>query len=1055
MEGKPLEQQSKRFLDKNPVDVLLVEEGQQGKGRNDLLAQLQDTPHLPTCLAICGPSQWMLSKQQSLRRKRRRKALEKRGYTCLEWVLDNQLLGGALDQECLIDVFLLNTNHRDLPSHPLPQGLPSRQMSNLLEPFALVPFRERAPPGSISWNDTPYKMGPCLISGRVGNNLIYEPSGCMPNDVSSWVATERPKSTGKCVRRLLTDELCRAKGVPKEWVRKGSKLPKEAVINSTPLHVWTVLCDSLSSWLRHDTREHSPKRPKVLFDSRPSPVGESCQPDEPARSQEPWTYQMPNLEKGGLWYQERVSNLRVAVRHLPNPASLIEEGLEMLEIHRNNYTEAGPKYLQLLWWEFPPEHRNDIRLGSSMRFMVDPGTDPVDNSPLTEEQQEVVIKFIEELKELGVLRKATVPLRRTCPIFVVPKPGQPGQWRCIADMKRGGQNACCSQDPIYLPSCHDILPQLYTGGWSAVADASKYFHNYTTVPQERDLIGIIHPVTGEALWYVGLPMGSVNSPSIACRCGEGVLRLLREEMPVFTATSYRENTWRTALNEGEYDSTICHGYAYFQDNGRPIAQVYGYVDDFLIHASTYDDCVVALNGFMDMVIRVGLICQPLKTEPPARVQKYCGFLYDTEKSPSLRIPPSKISRCLASARFLLGRSRDLALSRLSLAVVTGVLQSIVEATPRHMGQTHLRSLYDDLHRWEEVSHLEGANKYYTSVDLSDASRAALHWWMDHLSSSTGRCNGRLFHGQGLVMKWGDGSGTGTGGTTEFYPITKNQEPNPNIELWMGIWQGGAVTTSSNWKEMRTIKQALLHELPKARVQGCTVFYITDNLVSYYVINNGSSRSAGLHTLVMEILAIAEDLGCRLEVVHAPGTLMIEQGTDGQSRGLWLAPQRRPSNINQSLFNPVRFTPTLQIWVCEFLNIDPLQCQHLELTNPRVVYQGQHKVTFWTPPPECARQVIVSFLHMWVQTPFDTEAIFIVPRILQKQWGRISRYVEEKGVFLSNLLPAPYAFSSHLPFVLLHIAPHLSSLNNKRLERATHAKPNNWHKRQADAVRGLS
>ncbi len=103
---------------------------------------------------------------------------------------------------------------------------------------------------------------------------------------------------------------------------------------------------------------------------------------------------------------------------------------------------------------------------------------------MTPDQVKVVEKFVEELISLGVVRKATRKLRRVCPIFVVPKPGQPGQWRCIADMKRGGQNECCSLDPIYLPTSEDILPHLYTGGWSSVADASKYFHNYPTLENE-------------------------------------------------------------------------------------------------------------------------------------------------------------------------------------------------------------------------------------------------------------------------------------------------------------------------------------------------------------------------------------------------------------------------------------------------------------------------------------------------------------------------------------------------------------------------------------------
>ena len=108
-------------------------------------------------------------------------------------------------------------------------------------------------------------------------------------------------------------------------------------------------------------------------------------------------------------------------------------------------------------------------------------------------------------------------------MFCVPKPGQPGQRRVIADMRAGGQNDCCGAEPIYLPSSQDILPHLYTNGWSAVADQSKYFHNFFTLPEERDLVGVVHPITGECMWWKGLPMGSRNSPSISCCFGEGVL----------------------------------------------------------------------------------------------------------------------------------------------------------------------------------------------------------------------------------------------------------------------------------------------------------------------------------------------------------------------------------------------------------------------------------------------------------------------------------------------------------------------------------------------------
>jgi hypothetical protein len=194
--------------------------------------------------------------------------------------------------------------------------------------------------------------------------------------------------------------------------------------------------------------------------------------------------------------------LQEVIRGRSDAKTLLREGLEALKIHQANYMDQGPKYLQVLWWEFPETHRDAVRVGFSMRFLEDPGTELVKNPPLTPDQLKVVCKFVEELRSLGVLQPATRLLRRVCPLFVVKKPGQKGQWCCIADMKRGGQNACCGLDPIFLPSSKDILPHLYEGGWTAIADASKYFHNFPTLPEERDLIGLIRPRTGEHLLVV-------------------------------------------------------------------------------------------------------------------------------------------------------------------------------------------------------------------------------------------------------------------------------------------------------------------------------------------------------------------------------------------------------------------------------------------------------------------------------------------------------------------------------------------------------------------------
>ena len=1057
-EGKPLGQQPKNFLKRNPVDVLLIE-GSDRDPNGSLIATMLDRVPLearPRAIAVTNPVTVLLAGKDIRRRKQQRKALERLGYVGIEWLLDAGTQGGAIDQEVVADVYVMGGPTAVLPVCPLPQGLPARPMQNLLLPCG-IPKRDWAPHQLVELLEQPEAVGPTLISGYLQERPIFHPHGCMPDSLDCWVETDRG------IRRLQSNELSKGKGLPSEWMSKHTQLPRKAVLASTSLHIWVSICDSLSSWFRASDLPTTKTKP--LFPTPPpppGPVGEHpIDPDEhdvgPREEEDmPWEYQLPDLSVGGGWYKQRIRNLRAAIQGRPNSAQLFEEGIEALAIHRNNYSPEGPKYLQILWWEFPKHQQEEARLGSTMRFMVDPGTELVGNPPMTSEQTQVVETFVNELLELGTLRKATRALRRACPLFVVPKAGQPGQWRCIADMKRGGQNDCCSLDPIYLPSSKDILPHLYSGGWSAIADASKYFHNYSTLPSERDLIGIIHPITGEHLWYVGLPMGSVNSPSISCRFGEGILDMLRQEQVVFRGTHRVENTWRTALHVGLYDPTIGHGYVFRQQNGRPIAQIFGFVDDFKVHAATRSDCIIGLNAFMDIMVRLGLICQPVKTSPPAQVQKYCGYIYDTRSTPTLRIPPHKVSRCLSSSRFLLSRTRNAHLSRLSLAVVTGVLQSIVAATPQHCGQTHLRSLYDDLHRVEEVGHLLGGEKYRTLVDLSLASRGALHWWVEHLLHSPGATTCRAYCSNGLIMKWGDGSGTGTGGSTELYALSpKEHDTNPNTELWMGTWQMKAALESSNWKEAMTVLHSLRQERGLGRAKGATIFYITDNLVSYYIINGGSSRSPKLHSIVTEIKDTVAELGCGLEVVHAPGTLMIKQGTDGLSRGLWMAPERRTPGMNQLLFEAVPFTAALGAWAARTVGQPRVHFQHVDFSTNLAANQGAHAATIWTPPPECARQVISAFLFMWTQTPFDTQAIFLIPRILQRQWGRICRHVQEIGIYKAELLPDQCSFTSHLPFVVLYLAPHNSEIRRSRLDQPTFGHRKDWHYHQAEQVRGLS
>ena len=105
--------------------------------------------------------------------------------------------------------------------------------------------------------------------------------------------------------------------------------------------------------------------------------------------------------------------------------------------------------------------------------------------------------------------------------------------------------------------------------------------------------------------------------------------------------------------------------------------------------------------------------------------KYCGFLYDTTTIPTLRIPESKRTRAITLLEYIRSR-RDRPVNHLSLSIVGGVLQSLVEDTPSNIGQTFLRRLNDTLHG--EVRAQDPCSKYYEKFSLDDRYYADFQWW---------------------------------------------------------------------------------------------------------------------------------------------------------------------------------------------------------------------------------------------------------------------------------------------------------------------------------------
>lgn len=748
----------------------------------------------------------------------------------------------------------------------------------------------------------------------------------------------------KGIRRVTPTEWQAIRGYPASWEFSQRRLHFAMIRPGA--HEWNALGKILVSWL--NDAGQVPSVSGLHLSPREIPEVE-VQPVPP-----PWTWRPPDLGMTSAFYRQRTHRLRQVSSLFTDQEDIYAQGLQDLASHRLNYGDAGPQDLVVLWWEWPADHWEELRRGASMNFVGFPPPGLIENSKFSPDELATAVQFVDELVSLRVLHAVPrLSLRNNLPLFLVPKPGQPGQYRCIVDGAKGGQNACCVADPVHFYTLGDILPFLYRGGWSAMIDASKFFHMFRTLRGERPYLGMIHPATGQTYSYHRLPMGTRNSPAVACRFGNAFIRYIVETCPLFQGTPVH-NDFVSQLLGNEFRAEWGIGRVLLGPNGEPALLIWMHVNDILVHGPSFDKVSRGLDFIMNTALRFGLICQPVKTKPPAQEQKFCGFIYNTVGIPYRAIPTAKIGRALAVLSYVRHGAKGW-LAKLSIAILAGLLQSFVPATPGNVGANFLRALYEVVHRDMTEEVVGTPQGYYEEAHLTPDALGDLDWWGRALQGGIHRCS-QVKDSSILSINFGDGSGTGSGGTAELYGSDGMVLQGSS---WMGTWRSDALQKSSNYKELRTLLEFFLRVAPsELPFRHRRLFYFTDNTTTYDVVRRGGSRSPGLHQLVREIKAQELLHSTMLEVVHVPGTTMIGQGTDGLSRGLWITSLNRdPTFSVSSLFLPVSYTPELNLWIRHRLaeqgyEVDPTWLVHADM-DPWTRSSMMHRSNLWLLSPSIA------------------------------------------------------------------------------------------------------
>jgi hypothetical protein len=140
-------------------------------------------------------------------------------------------------------------------------------------------------------------------------------------------------------------------------------------------------------------------------------------------------------------------------------------------------------------------------------------------------------------------------------------------------------------------------------------------------------------------------MGLPNYPGTSGRHGSAFLRTIVDHCEAFSGEPILNHPF---LGQTYY-ATLGEGRFIMGPDGEPCLLIWIHVDDLFVHCPTREK----FNYLTGTEMRLGLICQPVKTSPPCQIQKFYGFLYDLKEAPYLHVLPDKLSRAQALVCYVL------------------------------------------------------------------------------------------------------------------------------------------------------------------------------------------------------------------------------------------------------------------------------------------------------------------------------------------------------------------------------------------------------------------
>ena len=288
---------------------------------------------------------------------------------------------------------------------------------------------------------------------------------------------------------------------------------------------------------------------------------------------------------------------------------------------------------------------------------------------------------------------------------------------------------------------------------------------------------------------------------------------------------------------------------------------------------------------------------------------------------------------------------------------------------------------------------------------------------------------RMLQHAKVVYGFGDASKSGFGASIEL--------PDKSIVWRFGQWTleqeqeeahpglSFIKERSSNYRELRNLVEALEGAHTEGLLSDREVFMFTDNSTAESAYFKGISTSEDLFELVLRLRKLEMTGDCIIHMVHVAGTRMIDQGTDGLSRG------DRNSGImaGESMlsFIPLHLSafdraPDLEDWVRMVFEIEGECGEGFQILTHNQWPQNHtiRGMYVWAPPPAAADVAAEYMVHAIHKRPHSTH-IFICPRLMTHRWQRLVRkssalylFVPVKSVIWDSSQHEPLILAISLP-----------------------------------------